>query len=439
MVKYDLLSCYDFIDGFNAQTDFTRYDSRSKSLLDGIIFSSSLADYLLNVEILHYGNNISDHLPVMMKMSLDVHTLSNIELGTHRETNCIPWPKLKIEEVDLFRTVMDSFLDDIFVPLDSILHGCSICTSNDHLLQIENYYARIIHCINIAETCLPRKLPSHQRAFWHDGLTVLKNESIVANRLWRDAGSPSHGDLFRKKKEANLIYKREIRNCQSRYNKINSESLYHDLTNKNQVNFWKTWNKINAVKVPPVPRVNGFVTDQEIANSFSHEFKKIYDNADSHGNNDLKVRFDEIFPTYFQSHRNDNIRTFFLSWSEMTDIVRKLKSCKSAAGNIRNEHLLYGSHKLLIHLQLLFNSLIQHGYVVHDFLEGEISPIIKDRAGDVNSSDNYRGITLSSSFAQMFESALRLKFGYFLQSNSLQFGFKHGMSTSHALFSLKGH
>ena len=73
----------------------------------------------------------------------------------------------------------------------------------------------------------------------------------------------------------------------------------------------------------------------------------------------------------------------------------------------------------------------------HDFLRGEIIPIIKDRGGDASSSQNYRGITLSSIFAQMFEIALRLKFGYFLRSSELQFGFKPGMSTSHAMFSLK--
>ena len=121
----------------------------------------------------------------------------------------------------------------------------------------------------------------------------------------------------------------------------------------------------------------------------------------------------------------------------MTDLVRGLKTGKSACGTIRNEHILYGSHKLLLHLHILFNSSIQHSYVVHDFLVGEISPIIKERSGNINITNNYRGITLSSPFAQMLESALSLKFGYFLPSHSLQFGFKRGMSTSHAVYTLK--
>ena len=49
MRKHDLISCYDFIDGFDPRTSFTRFDSRSTSLLDGFIFSSSLREYVTNV------------------------------------------------------------------------------------------------------------------------------------------------------------------------------------------------------------------------------------------------------------------------------------------------------------------------------------------------------------------------------------------------------
>ena len=37
----------------------------------------------------------------------------------------------------------------------------------------------------------------------------------------------------------------------------------------------------------------------------------------------------------------------------------------------------------------------------------------------------------------MFENALRLKFGHYLTSHDLQFGFKPRHSTTHAVFSLK--
>ena len=70
-------------------------------------------------------------------------------------------------------------------------------------------------------------------------------------------------------------------------------------------------------------------------------------------------------------------------------------------------------------------------------MKGTISPIVKDSSGDINALSNYRGVTLSSVFSHMFESALRLKFGCFLSSDDLQFGFKPKHSTNHAVFTLK--
>ena len=84
-----------------------------------------------------------------------------------------------------------------------------------------------------------------------------------------------------------------------------------------------------------------------------------------------------------------------------------------------NEHVLHGSPKLLIHLHLLFNAFTQHSHICHDFLVGQIRPIIKDISGDISSVDNYRGLTLSSVFSQLFEHCLFLKFGHLFLSDDL--------------------
>ena len=70
-------------------------------------------------------------------------------------------------------------------------------------------------------------------------------------------------------------------------------------------------------------------------------------------------------------------------------------------------------------------------------LHGNITPLIKDRNGNVSDSSNYRAITLSSIFIQMFEKLEKAKFGYFFPNSDAQFGFKPGVSTSHAIYSLR--
>ena len=114
-----------------------------------------------------------------------------------------------------------------------------------------------------------------------------------------------------------------------------------------------------------------------------------------------------------------------------------LKPGKASGSFITAEHILHGSPFLTIHLHLLFNSMIQHGYVPSDFLKGVITPIIKDSEGDTSSVDNYRGITLSNIFAYLFEHAVLLKTGNLLVTDDLQYGYKKRHSTSHAIYSVK--
>ena len=121
----------------------------------------------------------------------------------------------------------------------------------------------------------------------------------------------------------------------------------------------------------------------------------------------------------------------------MLDIVVKIKLGKSSSGLFKPEHLFYGSPDLLCHLHLLFNGLLQHGYVPIDFLRGSISPIIKDSYGDLSDTSNYRGITLGCLPAKLFEFAIQIKTSHLLGTDELQYGFKKSTSTNHALYTLK--
>ena len=103
------------------------------------------------------------------------------------------------------------------------------------------------------------------------------------------------------------------------------------------------------------------------------------------------------FSSYYDEHFDDSISPFYLSWSDMIDILEKVKTGKSSSGQIQPEHIIHGSDKLVFHLHLLFNAKIQHGIVVDDFLKGTITPIIKDSEGDVSDCTNYRSTVDSRS------------------------------------------
>ena len=216
-----------------------------------------------------------------------------------------------------------------------------------------------------------------------------------------------------------------------------SEALGNDLMDKNFLSFWKDWKKISQAKCPPVNRIEDALTEPDIASVFKTYFQDIYGCNDTEPHRNLRREFDDKFPQYFESRRSESISPFFLTWDNIINIAGKLKTGKSSNTFITAEHILYGSPKLMVHLHILFNAFLQHSFVPGDFLRGTISPVVKNSSGNLNAADNYRGVTLSSTIAHMFENALRVKFGSYLHSSDLQFGFKPKHSTNHALFSLK--
>ena len=89
-----------------------------------------------------------------------------------------------------------------------------------------------------------------------------------------------------------------------------------------------------------------------------------------------------------------------------------------------------GPHILFEHLAKLFRSYITHGHVSSILVVSTVIPLIKDKLGDLSSSDNYRSISLSSLILKVFDWVILLLYGDKLNTDELQFGFKQRTSTS---------
>ena len=91
---------------------------------------------------------------------------------------------------------------------------------------------------------------------------------------------------------------------------------------------------------------------------------------------------------------------------ELIDI-RKLHLGKaSGPDELSGEHLIHAHPLLVIHICLLFRGIAMHGYVPSEFGRGIIVPLLKDKLGNVNDLNNYRGITLIPIISKLFELAL---------------------------------
>ena len=176
----------------------------------------------------------------------------------------------------------------------------------------------------------------------------------------------------------------------------------------------------------------------EIADSFKVHFVKV-----SQPNNHQRVvHLDQLFKSEYsaacESHTNCACSGYKITLDNVIDAtfsLKKGKCCDDA--KINAEHFFFAPLSLFDRITALFQQMMLHGYVPHQFQSGTIVPIVKDRQGDCGDMNNYRGITIAPILSKIFEHALKIVFQPFLTTSQYQFWFKKKSLTSHAIFCLK--
>ena len=78
-----------------------------------------------------------------------------------------------------------------------------------------------------------------------------------------------------------------------------------------------------------------------------------------------------------------------------------------------------------------------HGYIPKVVMDTVISPIIKDKKGDVTDKDNYRPVAIASIFSKLLELMILKRYSDLFKTTCNQFGFKEKLGTDLCIYSLK--
>lgn len=99
-------------------------------------------------------------------------------------------------------------------------------------------------------------------------------------------------------------------------------------------------------------------------------------------------------------------------------------------GSFTSDVLLHGPDALFDCLAGVFRSFLVHGDVTLELLSCAFLPLYKGGLKNPNLSDSYRAIAGSSQVLKLFDNVIILLWGDLLGSDTLQFGFKKGTSTT---------
>jgi len=346
-----------------------------ESCIDHIFVTNSLVDDIMTYKVLCMDNNFSDHRPISAEFNIPVSV--NMALPRPKRY-AVRWDKCNLP--DFYEASRNELS---CVAVDNACATCADtrCTNVEHYEAISDHYRQIVTAlINAAQLTVPRIPCNSLKPFWTHELDELKDKSVFLHSLWRDSGSPSNGWLCRIKNSCKFKYKLAIKQALHAYEHSHDDELNAHFLNKNIPEFWKVWNRKFKKSVEHDISIHGLQDSKLIAEEFRNHFASVYnrvavdssqcaDNAGVHFSND----FDKSSITFELIAQN----------------IETLKLRKaSGPDELMAEHLLHAHPSLVFHLCVLFRSMAVHSFVSDAFGCGIIVPLIKDKAGDIQSVNN---------------------------------------------------
>lgn len=428
------LKCCDDVCLNNIMFTYQQNKTGYRSLIDHIFVDSRLEQNVVKYEVVEDHVNFSDHLPVACHINLDFNILNappekvNKKRGNHSYIR--RWDK---GDLSTYYSNTFELLQNVQIPMHCFNVECDAFTCC-HWQDINCYYNSLVLALQTSTNgCIPLIRQGILKSYWSDELNELKKASVEAHQLWLAFGKPNGGVINDIRKNSKYKYKLAIRNAIHMADVEDDDELSQLYLKKDITKFWKKWNS-RFLKHDSVPTsVNGCTKDADIAEEFSKSFSNVYFDSYSDGKLFseclLKLR-DNI------SSEKNNYNLF-----DIADIQFGLDQLKigKACGfdGISKEHIMYCHPSALVHLNLLFNMIYNHGFVPDDFGKGITIPLVKDKSRDVGNVDNYRAITISPLISKLFEYCVLYKYDFLLTSTDLQFGFKQKSSCTQALFLLR--
>ncbi|ELT90953.1 hypothetical protein CAPTEDRAFT_196351 [Capitella teleta] len=190
------------------QVDFTYTNeaTRSKSVLDHFIVSCNVFDGIKRYNVLHDGNNLSDHHPVQLELYVDVEYSSECEMQSKPRPS---WHRANQANLDSYRRRLRTELSRVQLPIEAL--ACTRFNCTDHLDGLKEYYASIEKAVvSSARLCIPRR-KKKALAGWSEHVGPYKEDAIFWHSVWVSAGSVRGGWLHSIMLWARAVYRRASR------------------------------------------------------------------------------------------------------------------------------------------------------------------------------------------------------------------------------------
>ena len=413
------------------QDSFTHisYSTSHCKWLDHVLGKSFNNISVENIEILSDLIG-SDHLPIVTVLNIPIETTQSKTVD-FREIRFIDWKSIGTD--DLKSISADAFVYQGDFSLSKSFKCNSFgCNDTNCLSDIADLFDSFVESVDFASSSFSKKRISENKfkiiPGWNRNVKSVYSKSRDKFKDWLNFGRPRTGIYFDEMKLYRSEFKKKLNECKNNENEERLLSLDLKFRDKEVKSFWHEINKKRGI-LNKSSNIDGNSDPTKITDVFAQKFLNIDRND--------RLSVDKNINDAISNYMNvGNSFKLCISRETLIKLITKL-NFGSGFDNIHSLLLQHSCDGFLNNLVYFINICYNHCTLPTNLLNGIISPIVKDKKGNITDSNNYRPIMQSSNILKLIELHLLNFLEEKLDLYEHQFGFVSGVSTTDAAFVLK--
>ena len=395
------------------------------STIDHIVWNKKLKAKVIECDVIHSIHNTSDHSPIYCEINIKL----NSEKDSQEESTKNKDFKIKTlndDDWQKFHDVLDANLKNIDIPKCCECRNIN-CNESEHKKQLDSYVENVLKVIDKCILSTAKSKGNKQKITkvipgWNDVVRPFNENANFWSAVWKSAGKPLNNELHKIMKRTRNIYHYAIRKCKRATEYIKKEKLLNSCIS-GQNNVFDEIRKMRRTGDNIPVKIDGC---DKPAERFGEVYKELYNSAgDSVEMNKLlnvinsKISHDDLIEV-------DRVTTDVIS-----DAIKGIRSNKNdPVFTFNSDCIKQAPNSLYQHIANMIKCFLIHGHVSNILLVATILPLLKDKMGDIESSDNYRSIALSSVILKIYDWVVMILCGDKLQLDELQFSYQKNCSTT---------
>ena len=405
--------------------EFEREDVTYTSILDYIIWNDTLSDKVCAAGVIHPISNMSDHSPIYC--DIDTTIIPNENSFLHKEEmRGISLKDMDEDDWTGFSCSLDQELKNILTPNCTNCKDIH-CKEKEHIVDIDKYVNNVLEVI---DKCIAKFIKRKRKNIpkakvvpgWSDIVKPFCEDAKFWNAIWISAGKPINTTLHNIMKHSRNKYHYAIRKCKRAAEAILRDKMLTSSIDGND-NIFDKIRKMRNVRTNVPDVIDG---DKSPVERFSEVYRNLYNSANDKG--ETMGLYNEIDTLIHKPAIEDvEMVTEEIIGQAISEIKPNKKDPIFTFNSNCIRHAPISLHRHIANIIKLF---LIHGHASDILLVSTIVPLIKDKLGKADSSDNYRSIALSSVILKIFDWTVLILFEEQLNLDSLQFGYQKKCSTN---------